>query len=65
MFLFHSRYGWARGGFLGVSAFFTLSGFLITTLLLVERDTTDRIDLRAFWPAGRGACCRRRSSRWA
>jgi peptidoglycan/LPS O-acetylase OafA/YrhL len=49
VFLFHSEYAWARGGFLGVSAFFTLSGFLITTLLLVERDSTGRIDLRHFW----------------
>ena len=28
--LFHGGMGWARGGFLGVSTFFTLSGFLIT-----------------------------------
>jgi peptidoglycan/LPS O-acetylase OafA/YrhL len=49
VFLFHSEYGWARGGFLGVSAFFTLSGFLITALLLVERDSTGHVDLRHFW----------------
>jgi peptidoglycan/LPS O-acetylase OafA/YrhL len=49
VFLFHSQYAWARGGFLGVSAFFTLSGFLITTLLLVERDATGRVDLKQFW----------------
>ena len=30
--LFHAGFGWARGGYLGVSTFFTLSGFLITTL---------------------------------
>lgn len=47
--LFHAGFGWARGGFLGVSTFFTLSGFLITALLLAERDATGRIDLRAFW----------------
>ena len=41
---FHGGFGWATGGYLGVSAFFTLSGFLITTLLLTEwRD--DRADL--------------------
>ncbi len=47
--LFHAQYQWAGGGFLGVSAFFTLSGFLITTLLLVERDVNGHVSLRTFW----------------
>jgi peptidoglycan/LPS O-acetylase OafA/YrhL len=34
--LFHAEVGWAVGGYLGVDAFFVLSGFLITTLLLTE-----------------------------
>ncbi len=47
--LFHAGFGWAGGGFLGVSIFFTLSGFLITSLLLQERDATGRISLGHFW----------------
>jgi peptidoglycan/LPS O-acetylase OafA/YrhL len=39
----------AGGGFLGVSLFFTLSGYLITSLLLGEHEATGRIGLRAFW----------------
>lgn len=34
---YHSEFAWARGGYLGVSAFFTLSGFLITSLLLASQ----------------------------
>jgi peptidoglycan/LPS O-acetylase OafA/YrhL len=40
--------GWFRGGFIGVSVFFTLSGYLITTLLLTERQRRGRIDLGRF-----------------
>jgi peptidoglycan/LPS O-acetylase OafA/YrhL len=47
--LYHAGFDWARGGFLGVSIFFTLSGFLITSLLLAERDGAGRISLRHFW----------------
>lgn len=45
----HMLYGRYPGGFLGVDVFFSLSGFLITALLLVERDHTGRVDFRGFY----------------
>jgi peptidoglycan/LPS O-acetylase OafA/YrhL len=47
--IFHSGLDWLPGGFLGVSVFFTLSGFLITSLLINECENSGRINLKAFW----------------
>jgi peptidoglycan/LPS O-acetylase OafA/YrhL len=45
--LFHQ--GWLSGGYVGVSVFFTLSGYLITSLALVEHDATRRLDVPSFY----------------
>ncbi len=40
---------WMPGGFLGVSLFFTLSGYLITTLVLAEVQRDEAVGLANFW----------------
>ena len=46
---YHLGLPYSDGGLLGVAVFFTLSGFLITSLLLTEHQKTGAIDLRHFW----------------
>ena len=47
--LYHADIAWLPGGFLGVEVFFVVSGFLITSLLIEEHESTRRIDLKQFW----------------
>ena len=45
---FHAQAPWMPGGFVGVTLFFTLSGFLITSLLVSEFHNAGRVDIVAF-----------------
>ncbi|HUG86850.1 MAG TPA: acyltransferase family protein, partial [Euzebya sp.] len=46
---YHADEGWLQGGYLGVEVFFTISGYLITALLITEYERTGAVDLRRFW----------------
>ncbi|WP_168929539.1 acyltransferase family protein [Nocardioides sp. GY 10113] len=46
---FHLGWSGLAGGLLGVGVFFTLSGFLITRLLLSSYRRTGTLELRRFW----------------
>jgi peptidoglycan/LPS O-acetylase OafA/YrhL len=46
---YHVGWGWAPGGLLGVGVFFTLSGYLITDLLLAQYESDGRLQLADFW----------------
>src|ERR671939_943946 len=46
---YHLRLGWAKGGMLGVGVFFTLSGYLITDLLLEHYRRRGDLGLATFW----------------
>jgi peptidoglycan/LPS O-acetylase OafA/YrhL len=47
--LYHAEFGFIPGGFLGVEVFLVISGYLITSLLILERVRTGTIDLKEFW----------------
>ena len=47
--VYHADSRWLGGGFLGVEVFFVISGYLITLLLVAERERTGSISLGNFW----------------
>ena len=46
---YHANHEWLSGGFLGVEVFFVISGYLITLLLIAERERTGSVSLGNFW----------------
>ncbi len=48
--LYHLKFSWAEGGLLGVGVFFTLSGYLITDILL-NQVNHGGVRLKSFWLA--------------
>jgi peptidoglycan/LPS O-acetylase OafA/YrhL len=47
--IYHAHHDWLPGGFLGVEVFFVISGYLITLLLMGERERNGHVDLQQFW----------------
>jgi peptidoglycan/LPS O-acetylase OafA/YrhL len=46
---YHIGLSWAPGGLLGVGVFFTLSGYLITDLLMSQQESTGSLRMLDFW----------------
>ncbi len=46
---YHLNLPFAQGGLVGVTVFFVISGFLITSILYTELVKTNKIDLKRFW----------------
>lgn len=47
--IYHANPSWLPGGFLGVEMFFVISGYLITLLIIAERERTYTVSLIDFW----------------
>ena len=47
--VYHANPEWLPGGYLGVEVFFVISGYLITLLLISEKELTSTVDMKHFW----------------
>ena len=55
--VYHLEQSWLPGGYLGVDIFFVLSGYLITSLLVIEHRSKGGSTSPDSTPAVRDACC--------